>query len=306
MANLTDKALGTLIRVQEGSENVNYELAGFNVHGAGSATLVRKHVQTQTATRRMHNAYINYYGQTEMDTYLNNTLYNTFPAKLRKFIQTAPITCFFVPDQSEVLQRKCFLLSNTEIGLPIFGFPSGENSPLGLYSIAERRQKTNGSSPFGVSWWLRSRFLTNTGYYGIVNAQGTSVDSITAVDYATVAPAFVLPSNRPLWDEPNADGSYNLSYAEYIDIDVPLGSLTDMPKAIRTMLQYQGQITSLYACNNYNDSAPTWEAILDNAEHAFANTTKTAGQWAVAVRVTIEREAAEEICLNEFPAIVRC
>ena len=141
MANLTDKALGTLIRVQEGSENVNYELAGFNVHGAGSATLVRKHVQTQTDTRRMHNAYINYYGQTEMDTYLNNTLYNTFPAKLRKFIQTAPITCFFVPDQAEVLQRKCFLCP-TRNRTSYIGFPSGENSPL-VCTPLPNKAKTN-------------------------------------------------------------------------------------------------------------------------------------------------------------------
>lgn len=300
MATLADKALGTLIRVQEGSANVNYEIAGFNVHGANTATLVRK----ATHSKSIFGANSSYENST-LDVLCNETIYNTYPEKLRRFIKTTNVICATGSGGVSVtLPRRCFTLSGTEVG---YGIHEGtwENGALGLYSNSTNRTKRD-SGGTQMSWRLRSRNIYVANVFGVTYLGEIVTNSLTISQNYDVVPAFVLPSSRPLWDETNPDGSYNLSYAEYIDVDVPLGSLPDMPKAIRTMLQYQGQVTSLYVCNNYNDSSPVWEAILDNAEHVFTNTVKTASQWAVAVRVTIEREAAEEIYLNEFPAIVRC
>lgn len=300
MASLADKALGTLIRIQESGVDALYEIGGFNAHGANTATLVRKRSYGESLFNPQQYQFL--YDGSILDNLCNTTIYERYPEKLRRYIVPVGIITLTSTSTSITIIRRCFSLSYTELG---FG-PNGtilENSPLTLYTTNESRQRLNAAGS-QAAWWTRSygggqfvRFIQNFGTTNSVYPNQTNVQ---------VVPAFVLPSSRPLWDEPNPDGSYNLSYAEYIDIDVPLGSLTDMPKAIRTMLQYQGQITALYACNNYNDSSPAWEAVLDNAEHTFANATKTASQWAVAVRVTIERAASEEVYLNEFPAIVRC
>ena len=54
------------------------------------------------------------------------------------------------------------------------------------------------------------------------------------------------------------------------------------------------------ACNNGFDASPTWEDITDSVTsgltHVFSNTTKTAGQWGVNVRVTVDRNGSEGAC----------
>ena len=51
------------------------------------------------------------------------------------------------------------------------------------------------------------------------------------------------------------------------------------------------------ACNNYLDAKPTWEDITNMSKIArafsFTNTTKTAGKWALGVRVIIENGPAD-------------
>lgn len=45
------------------------------------------------------------------------------------------------------------------------------------------------------------------------------------------------------------------------------------------------------ACNNANDSNPTWEDVTDSLEkiYNFKNTTKTASTWAIGVKVEVVR-----------------
>ena len=54
------------------------------------------------------------------------------------------------------------------------------------------------------------------------------------------------------------------------------------------------------ACNNGFDANPTWEDITDSVisglTHVFANATKTASQWGVNIRVTVDRNGAEGAC----------
>lgn len=53
-------------------------------------------------------------------------------------------------------------------------------------------------------------------------------------------------------------------------------------------------------CNNGYDSSPTWEdatsAVTGNLAHVFENTSKTAAQWGVRVRVTVQRNGGEGAC----------
>ena len=54
------------------------------------------------------------------------------------------------------------------------------------------------------------------------------------------------------------------------------------------------------ACNNGFDTNPTWEDITDSVTsgltHVFSNATKTASQWGVNIRVTVDRNGAEGAC----------
>jgi hypothetical protein len=56
---------------------------------------------------------------------------------------------------------------------------------------------------------------------------------------------------------------------------------------------------TMYACNNANDGAPTWEPIAEGETHQFTNKTKTAQNWAVSVKTSITAGAtAGEISVS--------
>lgn len=61
-----------------------------------------------------------------------------------------------------------------------------------------------------------------------------------------------------------------------------------------------GAVLSAYATNNANDASPVWEnitsAVLGREKHIFANASKTASEWAVNVRIILERGDAESVC----------
>ena len=56
----------------------------------------------------------------------------------------------------------------------------------------------------------------------------------------------------------------------------------------------------IYVCNNGFDSTPTWEdatsAMNNGLVHLFSNTTKTATQWGVKIRVTVNRNGGSGAC----------
>lgn len=58
----------------------------------------------------------------------------------------------------------------------------------------------------------------------------------------------------------------------------------------------ENAILKVEATNNYNDAAPVWEDITELSKkgraHTFANTTKIAATWFIAVKVTIDNDKA--------------
>ncbi|CAJ1003867.1 DNRLRE domain-containing protein [Brevibacillus aydinogluensis] len=81
-------------------------------------------------------------------------------------------------------------------------------------------------------------------------------------------------------------------------------------KPLRILVTLDGTFPSgsnvlVEACNNFLDDTPTWEDItgptLAGRGYIFHNTTKTAAQWAINIRVTIEKgTATEPVILNGF------
>ena len=77
----------------------------------------------------------------------------------------------------------------------------------------------------------------------------------------------------------------------------------DMPT--KALVNVQGNFPSgctltIWICNNGNDAAPTWEDITNEAlngmKHYFTNTTKTAKNWGVKVKVKLLRGSATKTC----------
>lgn len=61
-----------------------------------------------------------------------------------------------------------------------------------------------------------------------------------------------------------------------------------------------GSTLTVWICNNGNDASPTWENItqkaLNGTKHFFTNTTKTAANWGVKIKVKLLRGSAASTC----------
>lgn len=79
--------------------------------------------------------------------------------------------------------------------------------------------------------------------------------------------------------------------SETMPIRIKLTVVRSIPSAAKFKVE---------VCNNGYDNNPTWEdctsSVTGNAAHIFTNTTKTATQWGVKVRVTVERNGTTGAC----------
>lgn len=74
-----------------------------------------------------------------------------------------------------------------------------------------------------------------------------------------------------------------------IDFDWKVGDTTAAAEKILVSMRYNAHEDDVLVqvCNNFNDASPTWETATVGLKHLFSNKVKTAGSWAVGVRVTI-------------------
>ena len=286
MALISSKPLGTLIRVADsdgGEGAANYEIADINNFVSGGVVLVRKNIHSKSA----FGGSTAYPGGT-----LDNTMtsiYNSLPEKLQSKIMDAT----FALEGSGSITRKVFALTYTMAG---FGANNGttEGKALQHYnSNANRIKKYSGSA---VSWWLSSRGYASYSRY--VNTGGTANNGSYPSNSNGVVPAFAIPQSVMLEDSANTDGSYNIKYTEKISCTVNMGSTAEMPKSALPIINCNGNLT-LQICNNANDASPAWETAANETVHNFANTTKTAAQWAIGLKIDITRTAGENLFLNE-------
>ena len=284
MALISSKPLGTLIRVadSDGGKGVaNYEIADINNLVPGGVVLVRKNIHSESAFGSS-----NAYPGDTLDNKMTS-IYNGYPENLKSKIMDAT----FVLDGSGSITRKVFALTYT---MAVFGNNNGvvEGKALQYYTRNDNRIKTYDGS--AGSWWLSSR--AGPSYSSLVHANGTASSNYPSFSRGVV-PAFAIPQSVMLEDSANTDGSYNIKYAE-ISCTVNMGSTEEQPKAALPIISCNGNLT-LQICNNANDASPAWETAANETVHNFANTTKTAAQWAVGLKIDITRTAGENLFLNE-------
>lgn len=286
MALISSKPLGTLIRVadsDDGNGAANYEIADINNLVPGGVVLVRKNIYSNSA----FGSNINYPNGT-LDNLIKTTIYNKMPQQLRDKMMDVT----FNLSGSGDITRKMFALTYTMAG---FGNNNGvaEGKALQLYTSNASRAKTfNGSANV---WWLSSQF--SSGLAWSVNTGGSAY-SRGPSSAGGVVPAFAIPQSMILEDSANTDGSYSIKYAEKISCTINMGSTEEQPTAALPIISCNGNLT-LKICNNANDANPAWETAVNEAVHNFANTTKTAAQWAIGLEIDITRTAGENLFLNE-------
>lgn len=285
MALISSKPLGTLIRVADsdgGNGAANYEIADINNLVPGGVVLVRKNIHSKSA----FGGSTAYPGGT-LDNKMTS-IYNSLPEKLQSKIMDAT----FALDGSGSITRKVFALTYTMAG---FGNNNGvaEGKALQLYTSNASRKKTlNGSA---ADWWLSSQRSSDYAWHVIA---GGSAGSFGPSNTYGVVPAFAIPQSVMLEDSANTDGSYSIKYTEKISCTVNMGSAAEMPKSALPIINCNGNLT-LQICNNANDANPAWETAANETVHNFANTTKTAAQWAIGLKIDITRTAGENLFLNE-------
>ena len=286
MALISSKPLGTLIRVADsdgGNGVANYEIADINNLVPGGVVLVRKNIYSNS----VFGSNINYSDGT-LDNLIKTTIYNKMPQKLRDKMMDVSFTL----SGSGNITRKMFVLTYTMAG---FGNNHGgaEGKALQLYTSTASRIKTlDGSATY---WWLSSWYTSD--YVWLVGADGSANYGSPSRTFGVV-PAFAIPQSVMLEDSANTDGSYNIKYAEKISCTVNMGSAEEQPKAALPIISCNGNLT-LKICNNANDANPAWETAANETVHNFANTTKTAAQWAIGLEIDITRTAGENLFLNE-------
>ena len=286
MASISSKSLGTLIRIADsdgGNGAANYEIADINNLVPGGVVLVRKNVYSNSTFGSTTN-----YPNGMMDNLIKTTIYNRMPQKLRDKMMDVS----FNLSGSGDITRKMFALTYTMAG---FGNNGGvaEGKALQLYTSDASRIKTFNDS--AAVWWLSSRSSYNGAWLVYV---GGTVDYDNSSSSYGVVPAFAIPQSVMLKDGTNEDGSYNIKYTEKISCTINMGSTAEMPKSALPIINCNGNLT-LQICNNANDASPAWENATNETVHNFANTTKTAAQWAIGLNIDITRTAGENLFLNE-------
>ena len=197
-APISELPLGALINVgtDSGAGTPNYEIADKDNLVSGGVVLVRKDVYT-TSSFGSNVIYAN----STLDNYINTTIYNKMPQKLRDKMMDVT---FYLSGSGDIT-RKMFALSYT-----MAGFAGSEGKPLQLYTNnALRIKKLNGSA---YIWWLSSKTPYDRKAW-VIFKNGSDYDAARGALVSLsmgVVPAFVIPSDTPYNATPNTDGSYNL------------------------------------------------------------------------------------------------
>jgi hypothetical protein len=205
--------------------------------------------------------------------------------------------------------------------------PSGESS---AYTTSSTINVINNNAPVisGNDANLGVKSEGFTGTYTITDANNNSVTVTEAIDgvqirslVATLGQAITYGVTENTWLAlPNGSHTFTIRATDGIDTSVRTYTFTKLVDSFtirnstpwvsdtmptRIMLVVTRNIPSaatfkVEVCNNGYDATPTWEDATDAVQsglvHVFTNKTKTATQWGMKFRVTVERNGAIGAC----------
>jgi hypothetical protein len=297
---ISELAAGSLIGIEENSVIALYEVAGFNVHGADTATLVRVTAAASVLYRTAGD--INGpYSDSALDVYMR-AFESNYSLALRSQLVNASIVCAtHASPYSETLSRKVFALSYTELG---FGANNGvaENTALSRYSTAENRLRDP-----SVYWWMRSVYPADTTKaYEVRGDTGASFALIKTASPRYAVPAFAISSELTVSDSVNpVTGGYDLTLpdatpdtptlispnAEYVDINADITfewqhNISTGTEQTAADLQYSYEGGAFTTLATISDDAQTYTCPADTLmagnyrwRARTYNVDDVAGEW---------------------------
>ena len=205
--------------------------------------------------------------------------------------------------------------------------PSGESSG---YATSSTVNVINNYAPVisGADANLGVKSSGFTGKYTITDANNNTVTVTEAIDgiqirtlVATLGQEITYGVTETTWlGLPNGSHTLTITATDGIDTTVrrytftklvesftiqnttPLQA-TNMPSRIMVVVTRNIPSSATFkveVCNNGYDASPTWEdatnAVLSGLVHVFANKSKTASNWGVIIKVTVERNGATGAC----------
>lgn len=224
---ISNLSVGSKIWVTENSTDVLYELAGFNVHGAGTATFVRASTDGLTTWGPQVDEPPPTYGTSVLDASLQDkesdyTIYH------RGSLVSVALECVLADTSKEILSRRVFALSDTEVTGNAAHWGGYENSQLSRYTTASNRIKHDDSNvSVNVIWWLRTLASKGSTYWFCrsVAVDGAIANSAQQTSWNIYAvPAFALPSTLSASDA-TTSGGYTVTYPDTIPQAVPLSPI---------------------------------------------------------------------------------
>ena len=215
---------------------------------------------------------------------------------------------------------KVFLPSAVEVGLSdgaaegtVFQFFDGaQNTDRVAHMHATafaNTQSTNKPSSATSAWyyWLRTPNASNSNNVRHVDTDGSLYNNNAYIGRYGVRPCFFIPMATGV---DVIDKFMVLPAASVITYLSPVRTLTGPAQNIAVAVDcvYEGSFVSVYACNNAYDAEPTWEDVTTyvsaNSIIKLNNSTKTADNWGLQVKVVINKGDAPYISSRGIAYIV--
>lgn len=313
MAYLGDKAVGDIVKINEGGVAVNYLIvhkgkpSSMYDDSCDGVLVLREEIHSEQDYDSTDNDYEN----SDINIWLNGTFLNSIDEKIRTKIKTVKIpfkkgvgnASTGVYSGSEGLSCKAFLLSGYEVGFTQSNSPI-DGAKLDYFTDYISRQATlNGKE---CRWFLRSPKLdTKNTAYGVYTT-GLNCQISVGGNLAGARPAFILPTSLLVDD----DGNVTTNNPPTITADKTgdLGTLTDgftcnysvddadESDSVSVTLDLDGvQISTFTATKNqqetYSLTGNEWLKVT-NGEHTFTITASD-GKDAATNTITFTRNLTE-------------
>lgn len=204
---LSALTVGSTLKITENSTPTQFLVLQHVYPNADSANtlLLRKE---PAVTHRWGDGTTPWYGNSSINSYLENTYYLTLDSSVKDLIPEVSIVCQMQLGyvNTEPYLCKVFLLSATELGGQEVS-KAVDGYPIPYFSDANSRKAFAGSS--AATWWTRSGSDEYPQLPVAVNTDGNFIAE-TRNEPFYARPAFCLPNDVLVSEQPDADGDYTL------------------------------------------------------------------------------------------------
>ncbi len=184
-------------------ENDNYQPYYALQQKDDAVLLLRKLLLPDTRPFNKNEKMGAYYANSEIDSFLNTNFIKQLSTLTRYNIVTSQIEITSLEslgstgEQKETIERKVFLLSHHELGLPELSTVVKEGQPIAFFNSKESRIAYLEGENVACGWWTRTpdcwydSVVLSYSYNGVVGGAGIEHDN-------GVRPAFYLKADTPL------------------------------------------------------------------------------------------------------------